>query len=183
MNISEEKRYVYQLMREITEERRKLTEIYFSLKERLDELNKLEEKGLDELSMQGYFDLYKQREKEIVIDNIKRETKHIISKIESNNESEKETAQIDIERRKDNVSRKNGRYLNVDKVIGMIASVLKEANGMMRVKEIYNKVNEMSEVDIDVHNFRNNIMPRALYKNKNIQKVKRGYYCYQEKDE
>ena len=50
MNIAQEKQYVYDMMREITIERRQLTDIYFQLKKRLEELDELDKtKALNKL--------------------------------------------------------------------------------------------------------------------------------------
>lgn len=77
MNIREEKKYVYSMMEEITNERRKLSEMYFEMKKRLDKLDELEMRGLDDLSTQGYFDLYMKRDKQIKTLNIRREINHL----------------------------------------------------------------------------------------------------------
>lgn len=88
MNITEEKRYVYDMMRSIMEERRTLTDIYYSLKKRLDSLEEMEIKGLDELSLKGQIDLYNERQQELSLNNVKRELNHISHKIETQKNSD-----------------------------------------------------------------------------------------------
>lgn len=78
MNIAEEKNYCYSMMKDITDERRRLSEMYMSLKTRVDELNRLEEKGVEELSTKGFFDMFNDRETHIQITNINRETESAI---------------------------------------------------------------------------------------------------------
>jgi hypothetical protein len=78
MNIGEEKTFIYGMMKDITEERRKLSDQYFSLKLRLDDLIKLEEKGIEKLSTTGFIDLFNDRETHIQITNVNREVKHAV---------------------------------------------------------------------------------------------------------
>lgn len=80
MNIAEEKVFLYGMMKDITEERRRLTDQYFSLKERLDALIKLEEKGLGELSTKGFIDLFNDRETQLTITNLNREVEHAVAR-------------------------------------------------------------------------------------------------------
>lgn len=82
MKIADEKVFIYKMMGDITEERRKLTDQYFSLKERLDTLHKLEEKGLGELSTKGFIDLFNDRETQQTIQNMNREVEYHIARRE-----------------------------------------------------------------------------------------------------
>jgi len=168
-------------MRNITEERRKLTEMYYGLKERLDELNKLETLGLNNLSIKGYVDLHNEHTKNKSVNNIKREMSIAISRAE---ESEKEKELIPkrvIEESKEKEDKKTKKkFLNLDKVVGNIAHVLKDKGTPMKVVDIHAKVQEVMDTNIEINNFRNNILPRATKKNENIQKVMRGYYQYKQ---
>lgn len=178
MNISEEKEHLYSMMREITEERRKLTEIYFSLKQRLDSLNGLEIRGLEDLSIKGYVDLFNSREKNQTITNIEREMSAIKNEAEKKEkEEEYKIPKKEIEIEKDRYAKKSA-YLNLDKVIGLISHVLKNSDVPMSLKNLHHSVQEVSDVEIKINNFRNNILPRACQKNKNIQRVSRGFYQY-----
>lgn len=80
MNISEEKRIVYQLMaenaqerRNLAEERRLLVEEHSGLKQRLDKLIDLELSGLEQISVGGYVELHNSRLQANEINNIRRE--------------------------------------------------------------------------------------------------------------
>jgi hypothetical protein len=184
MNIAEEKVYIYSMMRDITEERRDLTKIYFELKSRLDELNRLELRGLEDLSVKGYVDLNKSRNTETAIINIQREASHAINKVqqEANPEPEEKTVipKLEIEREKDEIAKKSRKStgLPLEKVAGFIAHVLKEHGVPMSVKDLYEEVNERAENQITRNNFRNNMLPRAAKLNSKINNVSRGFYQY-----
>lgn len=92
MNISEEKRFVYEMMRTVMDERRTLTDIYFSLKKKLDDLEEIEKRGLDSLSLKGYVDMHNEREHLTMLENTRRELAHITQKLE-NKKDEKEISQ------------------------------------------------------------------------------------------
>jgi len=84
LNISEEKKYIYDMMRTVVDERRTLTDIYFSLKERLNDLDELERKGLSDLSIKGYVDLQNERNQTLMLENTQRELAHLKQKLEKN---------------------------------------------------------------------------------------------------
>jgi hypothetical protein len=73
LDIREEKQYIYRMMEDITAERRNLSEVYFDLKKRLDKLDELELRGLDQIGVEGYLDLYKRRDRQLSASNIRRE--------------------------------------------------------------------------------------------------------------
>jgi len=90
MNISEEKKYIYDMMRTVVDERRTLTDIYFSLKERLNDLDELERKGLSDLSIKGYVDLQNERNQTLMLENTQRELAHLKQKLENEQSKPKE---------------------------------------------------------------------------------------------
>lgn len=92
MNISEEKKYIYDMMRTVVDERRTLTDIYFSLKERLNDLDELERKGLSDLSIKGYVDLQNERNQQLMLENTQRELAHLKQKLENEAAKPKEEA-------------------------------------------------------------------------------------------
>jgi hypothetical protein len=181
MNISDEKEHVYSLMREITQERRKLTDIYFSLKERLDDLNKLEQRGLGELSLKGYIDLKNQHDKEIAVGNIERESKRAIEKIVIEDKPKENNiipkAEIERQKEKDSPSKRSSK-INLDKIVGYIVSILKEHGTPMRAKDLYDEVNVRLETELEIKNFYSNILRRACLRSNKIQKAYRGFYQY-----
>jgi hypothetical protein len=180
MNINQEKEHLYSMMKDITDERRRLTDIYWDLKKRLDFLNSLEERGIEELSLDGYIDLHNKINKEMAVENIKRESSYIIEEIK-NPKKEKNKVEKEVEIQKDNIAKKRkgrGNYINRDKVISTLSSILKEEGKPIKVKELYSKVNAVMDIDIKYSNFQNNIIPQAVEKNSKIERVTKGYYQY-----
>lgn len=178
MNIGEEKRYIYEQMSDITQERRKLTDIYYELKKRLDGLNQLEERGFGELSTKGYVDLHNEKSKTVPINNMFREMNHIAKKIEKDHDKRDESVpEEDIIKEKHKEPKKRGS-LDLDKVSALIAETLKESGRPMTIPDIHKKVSEKTDYNISLSNFRTNILRRALDKNKKITKAMRGHYQY-----
>lgn len=179
MNISEEKEHIYSIMRELTLERRKITDMYFDLKKRLDELDALQRRGLEDLSLEGYVDLYNKDKKESSIANITREMNRIVKNIENEHEpKEKEIIpKLEIEKEKDKMP-KIRSSISIDKAAGVIASILKEKGAPMQIKDIHKSMEEKMDTEIKIANLRNNILPRASNINPKIQRAMRGYYQY-----
>lgn len=183
MNISEEKRYIYSMMNTITDERRELTKIYYDLKTRLSELDKLQREGLDELSIEGRVDLHNSRKLALMSSNIRREAEHTIKKIEREIAPEPEVAvtipKAEIEIEKEKVSRRHvTTVLTSERAAGIIAHILKESEIPMAVKDLFDAFNEKLDVPVTRNNFRNNILPRAAKRNRNIDNISRGFYQY-----
>lgn len=184
MNINEEKQYLYSMMSDVTQERRKLTDIYHSLKERLDELNTLEIKGLEELSLSGYVDLHNKRSKEVKIANISREMNRAIDVVEESFNPKVEEVipkyEIDIDKEIEHKEKpvvKSGQF-NLDKAVGVVAMILKESGKPMKAKNIYKEICETTNYNVSLSNFTNNILPKICKKNKKVNRAMRGYYQY-----
>lgn len=77
MNIDKEIEYLYKMLGDIAEERRQLTIMAREFKTRLDELNRFKLQGIDELSVEGWTDIYNQTKKENAARNIARETAYM----------------------------------------------------------------------------------------------------------
>lgn len=180
MNISEEKTYLYSMMQEITQERRKLTDIYFSLKERVDELNSIESKGLSELNIEGYVDAFNKNNLQVVKNNLRRETERIIEDMEQRPQPAQESLapKEDIAIAKDREPQAKVKEIPLEKVSGIIAHALKERGTPMSIADLYECVSEQTGGLVKKSNFRNNILPRTLKTNKNINRATRGYYQY-----
>lgn len=121
-------------------------------------------------------------------ENEKRTLKDIID--ERNKQMGMQSSTIDnsvkipievIEREKDRLPKRSA-YLNLDRVNGLIISVLKESRKPMHIKDVFNSVNdkldENGENLVKMANLRNNIMPRIVKINKNVSRVTRGFYQY-----
>lgn len=187
MDISKEKEYLYEMMRDITNERRKLSDMFYELKVRLDEIIKLETKGIDSVPTKGIVDLHNARDAKRMISNIERQSAHEIKKIEKEaelkaNPIEKTVipkVEIEIEKEKEskqNKSRKGG--LSVDKAAGIIAHILKEKGVPMKSKDLYELVNKQLDSPITRSNFSNNVLPRSSKVNSKINNVSHGYWQY-----
>ncbi|PGK51159.1 hypothetical protein CN918_25560 [Priestia megaterium] len=83
MDINKEKEYIYMMLQSIHEERRRLTEMASGFKNRLDELNRLEMQGIEELSVKGWVDLHNQAKKEVAATNVARETAFLEERLQS----------------------------------------------------------------------------------------------------
>lgn len=181
MDIQKEKTYIYEMMKEITQERRRLTDIYYGLKERLDFLFQQEQKGLETLSLKGYTDLFNQIQKEIAVTNIQREANHVIKQMETPLEENKSIIpKQEIEKEKDIVYKKEKRtgLLNIDKATNLIAIALKDVGSPITLQNLYERVNALSEIEITKKNFQNNIIRRAMIKNNKIENPTKGFYQY-----
>lgn len=182
MNISEEKAYLYSMMRDITAERRELTKIYWELKSRLDDLIKLDIRGLEDTPIAGIVDMHNAKNMKLVTDNIKREAERTIAKVEQEMKPEEKTIipKAEIEKEKEKVSRQvnNKPETSLERDTGLIVQALKEGGRPMSVKEIYDVVSEKAERHIKERNFRNNILPRARKRNERIVSVGKGIYQY-----
>lgn len=248
MVIDEEKRYLYEQMTLVMQERRVLTDVYFELKKRMDELNRLESRGLDELSVKGYVDLHRENTVNRPVANVLREMKHTENKAkhvaeqpsshrhdnEANtsrftNEAQKEQEKIyaevdskskdlkskrDLKATKDDKlvremqqtagkiqeqseekekelipkkviddakarerkSKRGPNTMSLDKAIPLIIQTLKQGGRPMKAGEIFTAISENEEFPIQLKNFRNNILPRAMQKDKRIERVMTGYY-------
>ena len=196
MIISDEKKHLYSLMDDITKERRKLTEIYYGLKDRLDELNKLETKGLNELSLDGYIDLHNQRNREAMVNNISREYKSVVDKIKKEGEEVEEREETiprheiaesiardnrnKVYSKVNNSKKKPNKNDNVsyDKVSKIIISILKEYGRPVSINDIHIKLNELSDKEVSIKNLRNNIIFRLSKENPRVERPMRGFYQY-----
>lgn len=186
MNTAEEKVYLYEMMKNITEERRELTKIYYELKSRLDHLIMLETRGLENTAIKGVVDLHNQRDLNRMKTNIEREAVHAIRKIEEEIENKTVSLEenmvteekIEEEKEKDAKKNKRGRGLSVDKAAGVIAHVLKEQGTPIKTKDLFELVNAQLEVPIAKKNFSNNVLPRSAKINKRINNVSRGFWQY-----
>jgi predicted RND superfamily exporter protein len=178
MNIQEEKVFIYKMMRDITAERRKLTDTFYDLKKRLDELTSLEEQGLENLSIKGYTDLYNQKNKEYAEANIQREASKALEKINSlYNKKEEEIIPSQVIQQEKTKDRKRKGRLSPEKFNSAIIETLKEAGNPIKCQKLYDNVMERLERNFNYTYFKNKL--RELEKeNEKITKPIKGYYQY-----
>lgn len=188
MNISDEKKYLYEMMREITTERRRLTDMFYELKPRLDELIRLETKGLDRVPIKGIVDLHNAQDASRQISNIQRQADHAIQAVKQEaeikfNPVEKEIipkAEIEIEKEKEvkQTQSRRGKGMSLDKAAGVIAHILKDKGIPLKAKDLHELVNEQVDTPIELGNFTKNTLPRSSKLNPRINNVSRGYWQY-----
>lgn len=200
MNISQEKEYIYKLMREITEERRVLTNLYYDLHKRMADLNKLEETGLTDLSIEGYADLHNKMNKNLIISNQQREAMQIFA--ESRKEVEEQPVQekpveekriipleeIDRVKQLDKKSKvkvskpkKRKRIVERKKAVIILKHILLEEGVPVEKKKLYQlflKHLEVGQQDFTYHNFSYNLLPRVQEIDPNIQIINGNMYQY-----
>jgi len=206
MSINEEKKFLYSILENITEERKKLTNAYLDIVNKITELEK-ESRSYREQSetkdavekVQNIEFKKEAKTPSIMIEEIveaepvevtkKEDVRTLAEIIEEHNRmrgesddkpdelSESKIPKEEIEREKDKLPRKSP-YLNIDKVNGLISQILKEKGSPMHVKEIFAKLNSMLDNDVNIQNLRNNILPRVCKSNPKIERALRGYYQY-----
>jgi len=197
MNINKEKEYIYNIISELTLERRKLTEERMLLtqeigdwKNRLNELNNLEEKGMDNLDIMSFVELKQQAEKNRELLNVKRETENIITNINEKIEvapiiEQKEEENVlftvaEQEKQKDREARNRvGKTrVKVDEKFAQRAVMILKENGIpTRAKALHEQLEKEFEVELEYRKFANNVM-RLLDNNPKISKPMRGFYQY-----
>lgn len=185
MNVTEEKEHIYSLMRDMTEERRKLTDMYYSLKTRLDDLNKFEQKGLEDLDLKGYVDLHNNNNRDTIVRNVERESKNVINKVNKESEELKEKEEHEkepkfkkeIDNQKDSIKTPKKRK-SIEYYISVVSEVLKEHGAPMSLSDLHKEVNRKTEADVSPKNFSTNIMYRINKKSTKIERVAMGYYQY-----
>ncbi|HBI1968695.1 TPA: hypothetical protein I0H54_RS06140 [Enterococcus faecalis] len=151
MDNSSEKKYVYEQMKLIIEERRELTKQYDELKERLDLID------------HSKFRIEPTKDK-----TLKVKKKQTIFKKES-------------EYQRYMLSKKLNQSKSVPyQIIGLtISSILKEAGRPLSNKEIYTILNDSSEIEVNYKNLTMNILPKMDKDSKmNVERAYRGYWQY-----
>ena len=178
LNISEEKQFIYDMMRDVSKERRQLTDIYYGLKQRLDDLHKLELRGLEDLSIKGYVDLHRDSSRKQSVENIKRESENIINKInkeseqlEENDDNQSKIPQYEIseQRFRDSKStsskpvrkaeikvkeqvKDNNRGYNMErsrKIRKLIPQIIKDEGIPLDARRVWDKLLERDDIDVE----------------------------------
>ncbi|HGZ4935186.1 hypothetical protein ABG953_05970 [Enterococcus faecalis] len=149
MNLDEEKKIIYMMMREIIAERRELSKQYFDLKTKLDKLSESPE----------------------IIQNKHLGNPRGIQKVVSEKQiGSCNTARIPMKRRKN---------YPFERIAGYVVEILKDTEHAISSKELYEQLINKYDVPILYSNFSNNILPKINdSKNFSISKVGRGYWQY-----
>jgi hypothetical protein len=194
MNINNEKEMVYQIITELTAERRKLTEERFALtkeigewKERLNELNRLEEKGLDNLDTIGLYELRKKAHNNQEILNVTRETKSLVENMlkeqtieEQPKEENKLFTVAEQEKEKDRQVRRGvGKEQRgfAESQFHKAISILKEAGVPMKADKLKAELEKELGREINYKTFANGILAK-LSNHPKVTKPMRAFYQY-----
>lgn len=220
MNLQEEKLYIYKIMQQIikerrilteqslviAEERKKLTEMYFSLKQRFESLEELEMRGLENLSVKSFVDMKNDQDKTLALENLQREMDQLKKKIENTNTSHEEAAATSmiqpfeiaeakfldnankvkttkkepdqvIIRRSKKRSREDNKFLK-----DMIIQEFKDNEGPFNSRMMYEKMlasQRFRDMDIPLKEFSSNVFYRITTENSDIiKKVSPGHFQY-----
>lgn len=167
LDIRKEKEYIYRLMNDITDERRKLTDMYFSLRERLNELNKLEERGLTRLSVEGCVELH---------NNMYHQESNSLP-----TEKEERVLKSTKEYVEENINKKSMKEKpSLEAIESVISSILIRNGKPMRAKDIYNEMLSETNYYITKGNFTSNVLYRIVSKGSSkVKRYKHGYYIHE----
>lgn len=196
MNISDEKKYLYDMIADLIADRRRTIDLIYDFKSRLNEIIRLESLGLNEIPIQSIVDLHNVRDIQRMTTNFERETNHIIRKTEEEvevNPVEREAIpkvepkieflpRVKIEEEKEKVSNQSptrkSRGMPLNKAAEIIAHILKEKGIPLKAKDLHALVNEQVDTPIELGNFTKNTLPRSSKLNPRINNVSRGYWQY-----
>ncbi|EOH8749956.1 hypothetical protein ACMDXZ_002387 [Enterococcus faecalis] len=149
MDNASEKKYIYQQMHLIIEERRELTKLYFQLKESLSLLDKSVK--------------YKKIEK----------TNTLMLKREGNILNKESNYQQYI------LSKKSSNSIPYHKIALTISSILKGSGRPLSNKEIYTILTNENQIQIGYKNLTMNILPKMNNDSTiNVERAYRGYWQY-----
>lgn len=190
MNVGQEKEHIYSIMRDITAERRRLTDMYFEMKKRLDSLYELEEKGLYDLDIKGYVDLRNELNREASLRNVARESENAINKI--NEDFDSRSSEEDEEKKsiiKKSINKERSLYkdsqdkpdvTSYESMKSLVRTILMENGSPMSLDELLEAMNKRIEDGaITKKNLSSNILYRIFKDNdEKIKRVSRGYYQY-----
>ena len=162
MNISQEKAYIQNKMKNILDEQARLIDLHSGLRESLTTLTEMEERGMTEVTLSEYVAFAKSTLEE----EIKEEQQKM--KLE-----DKPKYPI-------NNSIRNHMGIRQPIVTEAIVEVLKGQKTPMHLNELFNKTNERLGGQItSLKNFQNNNLQRAMKVTSEIKRAKtKGYYQY-----
>ncbi|MGF2052397.1 MULTISPECIES: hypothetical protein [Enterococcus] len=157
MDIDEEVKLIYSLMREINVERRELTKQYYDLKYRLDKLKMGTETGIES-------------DRRPIQENI------------SENTSTTQVTSNSIKKR--HIFQRKTKKVPFERIATYITEILKSSEVPLANKEIYERLTNKYEVQIQYSNLTSNILPRIHQSNSfHIERAYRGFWQYRNRKE
>ena len=218
MNVYEEKKYIYKIMQQIikerrllaeqsmliAEERKNLTDMYFSLKQRFEKLEELEIRGLENLSVKSFVDMKNDQDKTLALENLQREMDQLKKQIKNTNTEEIAAAsviqpfEISESKFKDNANKVKTTKKEPDQVIirrtkkrsrednqylkDAIIQEFKTSNGPFNSRGMYEKMlssQRFRDMNIPIKEFSSNVFYRVTNENSDIlKKVSPGHFQY-----
>lgn len=202
MNVVDEKQHVYNIIRQLTEERRLISEERLTItqqigdwKLRLDELQGMEQAGIEELRATGYVELRNRADKLREISNVAAETKKLLDDINTQAEHISTRGKIeevppvenkipikDQEEQKDRDTRAYaGKNRGTDELLTyrvLLTSILKAEGMPMKAEKLHERLQAVAEQPITHRRFINSVLYYIVEHNPKIQNVSRGYYQY-----
>ena len=155
MELWEEKRLIYELMKQVMEERRELSKNYYELKNHLNLLDEQKSRPLSKMKI----------------------LRHNLKEIPENQPLEKRKlyeGSIITKRQRDNYP--------FERVAGYVIEVLREEGIPLNAKQIHGRLENDFEIYIGYANLKNNILRKMIDLDKfSIEKVTRGFYQYRKR--
>ncbi|UUV46990.1 hypothetical protein [Bacillus phage vB_BanS-Thrax5] len=166
MNINQEKEYIQNKMKNILDEQARLIDLHSGLRESLNTLTQLEERGVTEITLSEYVSFAKS-----VLGEEIKEVKEEQQKMQL---EEKPKSKYPIN------NLRNHMGLKQPIVTEAIVEVLKEKKIPMHLNELYAEANKLLHGQItSPKNFQNNHLQRAMKATNEIKRGRtKGYYQY-----
>lgn len=168
MNHNEEKEYYLNLLSNALDERRELTVMINEFRERLNELNRLEKMGLDEIKTRGYVELF--QAKQAQAKELPKPTVDTVTELKL------EVKQPPAKKVRKGTYEKHG--LHGDKGANMIAYVLKEADKPLHLNDILAEIKRVYGVDLPYKQLSSMLQVIKKKGTAPIIKTGRGVYTY-----
>ncbi|AZU98909.1 hypothetical protein pW2_75 [Bacillus phage pW2] len=165
MNINQEKEYIQNKMKNILDEQARLIDLHSGLRESLNTLTQLEERGITEITLSEYVSFAK-------------------STLEAEMKEEQQKMQLEEKPKAESKypinNMRNHMGLRQPLVTEAIVDVLKSRKVPMHLNELYAEANKLLHGQItSPKNFQNNHLQRAMKATSEIKRGRtKGYYQY-----
>lgn len=183
MDISGEKQFIYEIMRDITAERRRLTDTYYKLQARLHTLYTYEERGLTDLNLSGYVDLHR-RTNELLDRSAVQEARQDVEACGVHSEPDRVPfAELDRVKQLDRQHaikgdadahrpRKRRRStMSSNETTAIILALMQDYGSALTSKELYRLFVAKTGEDMAERSFRSNTLRRAIDQSKRIKTI------------
>lgn len=164
MNINQEKEYIQNKMKNILDEQARLIDLHSGLRESLNTLTQLEERGVTEITLSEYVSFAKS----VLGDEIKKEEQQKMQ-LEEQPKSKYPISNL-----------RNHMGIKQPIVTEAIVEVLKSQKTPIHLNKLYEETNKLLHGQINtLKNFQNNNLQRAMKATNEIKRARtKGYYQY-----